>query len=129
MKILILAVMCISAFGQNGTVTVTPPIPPMPATAGSVIATAGTVACTITGNAVPATSLAITCTLGASVIAAYTVNYVSGTTYAVSHSLDGNQVTFTSQKVGNNPINWNAGASTAACNNAVACTATGSGTF
>jgi len=72
----------ISAYGQ---IVVTPPVAPSGGTAGKVAVTAGTINCTITGDAVPAAGIQVACTVAGTVIAPYHVTVATQQNFTLNH--------------------------------------------
>lgn len=59
--------------GLSAQIVVTPPVPPSGGTAGKVVLNAGSITCTITGDAAPAASIEVACSVAGTVIAPYHV--------------------------------------------------------
>lgn len=70
-----------------GTVQATPAMPATAAVPGKVIATAGPVVCTITGNAVPATTVTTSCTVGTKTLAPYVYDLQPNASITIDHHL------------------------------------------
>lgn len=136
MKILIALAFSSCLLAQTGTVVFTPDVPAVtpvagsPAIPGHFTATANSITCTITGNAVPATAALITCTLGLTspaTVATYTIPLPSATaSYTLSQGLNGDQVTMVLWGPGANPNNKTSTLITFECA-ATPATGTGSG--
>jgi len=78
----VLFFIALSAFAQ---IVVTPPVPPQGGTAGKVVVTAGTINCTITGDAVPAAGIQVACTVAGTVIAPYHVTIATQQNFTLNH--------------------------------------------
>lgn len=72
---------------NTGTITFTPPAP------GKLVATAGSVTCNLTGNAVPATAISIQCNLGPTSVPSYTIPLPAGSAFTFDYRLNGDAVT------------------------------------
>ena len=77
-----LFLIALTGFGQ---IVVTPPVPPAGGTAGKVVVTAGTINCTITGDAVPAAGIQVACTVAGTVIAPYHVTIATQQNFTLNH--------------------------------------------
>lgn len=108
MKALTLLAVCLlaalSATAQTGTVTVTAPAP------GKFVASAGAVACTVAGNAVPATAVVVSCQVGGVAVPAYTIPLPANTAYTFDHRLNGDAVTVILQSSATGAVTWQAAA-------------------
>jgi hypothetical protein len=113
-----LSLFAICAFGQTaGTIVTTPPTAPTPAVVGKVVATAGTVNCTLTGNAAPATAVLIACTVAGVVIAPYSMPPLganSGYSFTHSNLATGDAITAILKADGSKAITADVVATTAA---------------
>ncbi len=118
MKFVLIGLLLIaSCFGQAGTVNFTPPTP------GVVTATAGSISCVLTGNAVPATAIAVDCNIGGTHIP-FTIPIIVGNAFTADYHWNGDAVTFSFQRAAGGPITW-----TAAATPNGGTTASGSGNF
>jgi hypothetical protein len=94
----------ISLFAATGTITFTPPAP------GKVVAIAGSVTCTVSGNTVPATAVNVSCIMGSVTIPSYIVPLPANSAYSFTEILNGDAITFTLSSNASGVIAWQAAA-------------------
>ena len=88
--------------GSTGSVVFVPPAP------GHFVATAGSVTCTVTGNAVPATAILVGCQLGAVAVPTYTIPLPANSAYTFDHRLNGDAISVILSVSSTGQISWQA---------------------
>lgn len=78
---------------STGLITSTAPVTPVKGAPGSFTAIAGSISCTVTGNASPATGATISCSLGTTAIPDYTVPLAASTAFTFTYNFNGDALT------------------------------------
>lgn len=91
---LVIALFALVANAQTAaTIQAANAAPPAPAAPGKLTASANTVICAVTGNAVPAKALLIACTVNGSVITPYFVTLPAGASTTINYGFGQDGVT------------------------------------